>query len=135
MSGTDRGARWSVSRWVGHDGKIARTGPRSLTTRGSLTSAREAVNEVTTPDAPDMKRGPSYVCYHLGSSGHDVLSQDASYRQDYDAYGWNGYADDMHVRPNSLVPELGENTEEILLETLGYSWEDIGTLPAEGVIL
>ncbi len=39
------------------------------------------------------------------------------------------------VATKKMAPELGENTEEILLETLGYSWEDIGTLQAEGVIL
>ena len=31
------------------------------------------------------------------------------------------------------VPELGQHTEEVLLE-VGYSWEDIGALSAEGAI-
>jgi crotonobetainyl-CoA:carnitine CoA-transferase CaiB-like acyl-CoA transferase len=35
----------------------------------------------------------------------------------------------------SLGPELGQHTEEILVETLGYSWEDIGRLKDEGAIL
>ena len=39
------------------------------------------------------------------------------------------------VATKKMAPELGENTEEILLETLGYTWEEIGTLQAEGVIL
>ena len=30
-------------------------------------------------------------------------------------------------------PELGQHTEEVLLEA-GYSWEEIATLAAEGVI-
>lgn len=35
----------------------------------------------------------------------------------------------------SLGPELGQHTEEILVETLGYSWEDIGSLKDQGAIL
>ena len=35
--------------------------------------------------------------------------------------------------PDPLAPELGQHTEEVLLE-LGYSWEDIGALSADGVI-
>ncbi len=31
------------------------------------------------------------------------------------------------------VPELGQHTEEVLLEN-GYSWDDIGTLAADGAI-
>ena len=34
----------------------------------------------------------------------------------------------------SVAPELGQHTEEVLLE-LGYSWEDIGSLQEKGVIL
>jgi crotonobetainyl-CoA:carnitine CoA-transferase CaiB-like acyl-CoA transferase len=34
----------------------------------------------------------------------------------------------------SLGPELGQHTELILAETLGYSWEEIGTLKEQGVI-
>ena len=34
-----------------------------------------------------------------------------------------------------MAPVHGENTEEILIETLGYSWDDIATLQSEGVIL
>ncbi len=43
-----------VSRWVGHDIKIARIGLRLLTMRGSLTSARKAASEDMTPAAPAM---------------------------------------------------------------------------------
>lgn len=32
-------------------------------------------------------------------------------------------------------PQLGEHTEEILIDTLGYSWDDIAALKAENVIL
>ena len=39
------------------------------------------------------------------------------------------------VATKKMAPELGEDTEEILLETLGYSWDDIGKLQAESVIL
>jgi crotonobetainyl-CoA:carnitine CoA-transferase CaiB-like acyl-CoA transferase len=35
----------------------------------------------------------------------------------------------------SLGPELGQHTEEILVETLGYSWEEIGALKELGAIL
>jgi CoA:oxalate CoA-transferase len=34
--------------------------------------------------------------------------------------------------PAPMVPELGQHTEEVLLE-VGYSWEDIGALAADGV--
>jgi crotonobetainyl-CoA:carnitine CoA-transferase CaiB-like acyl-CoA transferase len=33
------------------------------------------------------------------------------------------------------APELGQHTEEILVEELGYSWDDITTLQDKGVIL
>jgi crotonobetainyl-CoA:carnitine CoA-transferase CaiB-like acyl-CoA transferase len=35
----------------------------------------------------------------------------------------------------SLGPELGQHTEEILVETLGYSWDEIGTLKEQGAIV
>ena len=35
----------------------------------------------------------------------------------------------------SLGPELGQHTEEILVETLGYTWDEIGALKEQGVIL
>ena len=35
----------------------------------------------------------------------------------------------------SLGPELGQHTEEILVDTLGYSWEQVGELKEQGVIL
>jgi len=35
----------------------------------------------------------------------------------------------------SLGPELGQHTEELLVDTLGYSWEDIGSLKEQGAIL
>jgi crotonobetainyl-CoA:carnitine CoA-transferase CaiB-like acyl-CoA transferase len=35
----------------------------------------------------------------------------------------------------SLGPELGQHTEEILVDTLGYSWEQVGELKAKGAIL
>ncbi len=34
---------------------------------------------------------------------------------------------------DTAIPELGQHTEEVLLEA-GYSWEEIGTLSADGVI-
>ncbi len=34
----------------------------------------------------------------------------------------------------SLGPELGQDTEMILFETLGYSWDEIGELKATGAI-
>jgi crotonobetainyl-CoA:carnitine CoA-transferase CaiB-like acyl-CoA transferase len=35
----------------------------------------------------------------------------------------------------SLGPVLGQDTELILTETLGYTWDDVGTLKAAGAIL
>jgi crotonobetainyl-CoA:carnitine CoA-transferase CaiB-like acyl-CoA transferase len=32
------------------------------------------------------------------------------------------------------APELGQHTEEILLDLLGYDWERIGTLRERGVV-
>jgi formyl-CoA transferase len=43
----------------------------------------------------------------------------------------------FHGKPASIkgpAPELGQHTEEVLLE-LGYDWEEIGTLKEDGVIL
>ena len=33
------------------------------------------------------------------------------------------------------APELGQHTEEVLTETLGYSWDDITAFKEKGVIL
>jgi crotonobetainyl-CoA:carnitine CoA-transferase CaiB-like acyl-CoA transferase len=35
----------------------------------------------------------------------------------------------------TLGPELGQHTEEILTETLGYTWEQVGELKEAGAIL
>ena len=35
----------------------------------------------------------------------------------------------------SLGPELGQHTEEILVDTLGYSWEQVGEFKTQGAIL
>jgi crotonobetainyl-CoA:carnitine CoA-transferase CaiB-like acyl-CoA transferase len=37
------------------------------------------------------------------------------------------------AHPGAIAPELGQHTEEVLLE-LGYSWEQIAALSSEGVI-
>ncbi len=39
------------------------------------------------------------------------------------------------VSNRKAAPALGENTEEILTEMLGYSWDDVVALKNEGVIL
>ena len=39
------------------------------------------------------------------------------------------------VSTRKMAPELGENTESILVDVLGYSWDDIATLQDEHVIL
>ncbi len=35
----------------------------------------------------------------------------------------------------TLGPELGQHTEEILVDTLGYSWEQVGKLKEQQAIL
>ncbi len=35
----------------------------------------------------------------------------------------------------ALGPELGQHTEEILVDVLGYSWDDVGELKTQGAIL
>ena len=37
------------------------------------------------------------------------------------------------AQPGQLAPELGQHTEEVLLE-IGFSWEDITTFRDEGVL-
>ena len=37
------------------------------------------------------------------------------------------------MRPPSAAPELGQHTEEVLVE-LGYSWDDISQFKEKGVI-
>ncbi len=39
------------------------------------------------------------------------------------------------VSNRKAAPTLGENTEEILTEMLGYSWDDVVELKNAGVIL
>jgi hypothetical protein len=34
-----------------------------------------------------------------------------------------------------MAPAQGENTEELLIELLDYSWDDIAELQGQGVIL
>ena len=43
--------------------------------------------------------------------------------------------DKTPVDTKKMAPSLGENTEEILIERLDYSWDDISSLQNEGVIL
>jgi crotonobetainyl-CoA:carnitine CoA-transferase CaiB-like acyl-CoA transferase len=40
---------------------------------------------------------------------------------------------DTPAQPSAAIPELGQHTEEVLLE-LGYTWDDIGRLQAAGSI-
>ncbi len=35
----------------------------------------------------------------------------------------------------TLGPELGQHTEELLVDALGYSWDEVGRLKEKGVIL
>jgi len=40
---------------------------------------------------------------------------------------------DTPAQPGAIAPELGQNTEEVLLE-VGFSWDDIARLSSEGAI-
>jgi crotonobetainyl-CoA:carnitine CoA-transferase CaiB-like acyl-CoA transferase len=42
---------------------------------------------------------------------------------------------DTPVSTKKAAPELGENTEEILIDVLGYTWDDIANFQKQGVIL
>ncbi len=43
--------------------------------------------------------------------------------------------DETPISTEKMAPSLGENTETILIERLGYSWGDISSLQDHGVIL
>jgi formyl-CoA transferase len=43
------------------------------------------------------------------------------------------YFSDTPARPATAAPELGQHTEEVLLQA-GFGWEDLGRLAEEGVI-
>ena len=43
------------------------------------------------------------------------------------------HLEDTDIGPKSAAPELGQHTEEVLLE-LGYSWDDITGLQDSGAI-
>ena len=43
--------------------------------------------------------------------------------------------DETPITTEKMAPSLGENTETILIERLGYSWDDISLLQDDGVIL
>ena len=43
--------------------------------------------------------------------------------------------DETPISTEKMAPSLGENTETILIERLGYSWDDISLLQDDGVIL
>ena len=45
-----------------------------------------------------------------------------------------GYSD-TPLETRSSAPELGQHTEQILIDTLGYSWDDISRFQDEGAIL
>ena len=47
----------------------------------------------------------------------------------------NAASDETPGSVRSLGAELGQDTEIILTETLGYSWDDLGGLKSAGVIL
>ena len=41
----------------------------------------------------------------------------------------------MPGRVREAAPQLGQNTEEVLIDILGYSWEEIEKIRDEGIIL
>jgi hypothetical protein len=58
----------------------------------------------------------------------------------FNFYQWVGLSVDAisHETPGtvrSLGPQLGQDTELILFETLGYDWDKIGALKESGTIL
>jgi crotonobetainyl-CoA:carnitine CoA-transferase CaiB-like acyl-CoA transferase len=64
------------------------------------------------------------------------------YIVDYDHPGWGPTKivgspitlSKTPANPKAPAPEFGEHTEQILIDMLGYSWEDIASLREEEVI-
>ena len=53
--------------------------------------------------------------------------------EDLDVVGTPIHLSETPAGPHTCAPELGQHTEEILLD-IGYSWEDIESLKNTGVI-
>ena len=41
---------------------------------------------------------------------------------------------DSEVKPRGAAPEMGQHTEQVLVDELGYSWDDIESLREDGAI-
>jgi crotonobetainyl-CoA:carnitine CoA-transferase CaiB-like acyl-CoA transferase len=104
-------------------------------------------------DAVFVTRTTAEWCEHLGAAGlrHAPVRDHAQVVADPGVWA-NGYLTrvdgpdgevavvpppvrfgETPARPGALAPELGQHTEEVLLES-GYSWDDIGNLRELGVI-
>jgi crotonobetainyl-CoA:carnitine CoA-transferase CaiB-like acyl-CoA transferase len=72
----------------------------------------------------------------------DVQAKENNYIVDYDHPSWGPSKIVGHpviysktpANPQAPAPEFGEHTEHILIETLGYSWEDVARLKEQEVI-
>jgi crotonobetainyl-CoA:carnitine CoA-transferase CaiB-like acyl-CoA transferase len=72
----------------------------------------------------------------------DVQAKENNYIVDYDHPAWGPAKIVGHpviysktpANPHAPAPEFGEHTEHILIETLGYSWEDVARLKEQEVI-
>ncbi|MFQ6030731.1 MAG: CoA transferase, partial [Dehalococcoidia bacterium] len=80
-------------------------------------------------DVGDLPNDPQVIANHyLVDFDHPVLGP-SKWLQTPVAYN------KTPISTRKMAPAHGENTEEVLIETLGYTWEDIGKLQESGAIL
>lgn len=98
-------------------------------TRDEWVKALNAADVATSPvnDYADVARDPQVI-----ENGYIVEVDDPA-RGKVKAPGIPVRLSKTPGQVKSLAPELGQHTEEVLIDILGYSWEDIGKLREQGV--